>query len=1408
MSDQSKKPSAPRNAPREGQPGERSAGQAPRNEARPPRAPRDQAARNEARPDRTPRDQPPRNDARPDRAPRDQPPRNNIVLAQAGTHGTANQSPRPAQPRARRDGQTDRTPRPPREATPERAPREQLRTPLPPITFPEDLPVSGRRGDIAKALLENQVIIVSGETGSGKTTQLPKICLELGRGVKGLIGHTQPRRIAASSTAKRIAQELGTPLGEHVGFKVRFTDTLKPGAYVKLMTDGILLAETQTDPLLRNYDTIIIDEAHERSLNIDFLLGYLKQLLPRRPDLKVIITSATIDADRFARHFGTPDMPAPVIEVSGRLYKVEVRYRPVDRDPVNVPVPEGKPVPKAQAAREKRDLMDAVVEGVDELCRLGSGDVLVFLPGEREIRDCAEALRKHHPPHVEILPLFARLSVEEQEKVFKITNARRIVLATNVAETSLTVPGIRYVVDAGLARVKRYSFRNKVEQLQVEPIAQSAANQRAGRCGRVADGVCIRLYEEDDFNQRPKFTEPEILRSSLAAVILRMKSLHLTDVETFPFIEPPQGRAIADGYQLLQEVGAVDDTNNLTPLGHKLAKLPLDPRVGRMILAALDNACLTEMLIVASALSVQDPRDRPMEYQQAADEAHKKFADEKSEFLTYIKIWKWFEDAIEHKKTNRQLQETCRSNFLSQVRLREWRDVHSQLLTIVKEQGWRMNELAATYENLHTALLTGLLGNIGFKAEDEPGAGYLGARGIKFHIWPGSSLLKKPGKWIMAAELVETTRLYARCVAQIQPEWIERVGAHLLKKSWGEPRWEKRAAQVTASERATLHGIVIYSQRRINYGQFNPFEAREIFIRDALVQGDYDTRAPFFAHNHKLIKEIENLEHKSRRLDVLVDDHLIAAFYDKLIPNDVVNGAGFEKWHKDATQKEPKLLFLNREELMRHEAAGVTTELFPKTMSVTGIEMQLTYHFEPGSLRDGVTLSVPLFALNQMPRERVEWLVPGMLKEKVHLLLKSLPQKLRRHCVPLPDYAARFCERVHEAGVFGRGDLIDAIIADIRAQTSLSVLTSDFKAETLPAHHFMNFKVIDEHGRQLDMGRNLATLQAEFGGQARQSFQKLAEVSVPAKGVVATAQPAKGAPQGAAPKAAAPVVSQHTGLTNWTFGELPELLEIVQGKLTLIGFPALVDKGTHCDLEVFDDPTVAARTHRIGLRRLFALQFKEQLKFVEKNIPGLQQMGMQFMAMGSQEELRDQIIQKAIDIACLQDPLPTDAASFNKRKDEGKSRLTLLVNEIARLVSQVLTEFHGLPKKLQSVNPQAAADITTQLQGLVHKRFLIDNDYAQLAHFPRYLKAINVRIEKLRADPSRDAKLMAEWTQSASHFMRAAKDRLAGKNTDPKMVEFRWMLEELRVSLFAQELRTPMPVSSKRLQKVWESMQR
>ncbi|WP_241017228.1 ATP-dependent RNA helicase HrpA [Paraburkholderia sp. Ac-20342] len=1364
--------------------------------------------------------------------------------------GEAREQREPREPRAPREvreasgssGPRTSDPREPRAPRPSRVVEPN---PIPPITFPEALPVSGRRDEIARAIAQNQVVIVSGETGSGKTTQLPKICLALGRGLgaggTGLIGHTQPRRIAASATGRRIAEELGTPFGEVVGYKVRFNDNLAPGASVKLMTDGILLAETQTDPLLKAYDTLIIDEAHERSLNIDFLLGYLKEILAKRPDLKLIVTSATIDADRFARHFGSEDRPAPVIEVSGRLYPVEVRYRPIVEDSPAVKAaqgtasssgqsgPSGRERPKTQRETD-RDLMEAIVDAVDELCREGPGDVLVFLPGEREIRDAAEALRKHHPPHTEILPLFARLSAAEQERVFRTSNARRIVLATNVAETSLTVPGIRYVVDTGLARVKRYSYRNKVEQLQVESISQAAANQRAGRCGRVADGICIRLYEESDFQGRVRFTDPEILRSSLASVILRMKSLHLTAIETFPFIEPPPGRAISDGYQLLNELGAVDDDNRLTPLGRELARLPLDPRVGRMILAARDQQALKEVLIIASALSVQDPRDRPIEAQEQADQAHRRFADERSEFLQWLRIWNWFEEAIAHKKSNRQLQDECRKNFLSQLRLREWRDVHSQLLTVVREHGWRLNDAEATFEQIHLALLTGLLGNIGLKADDEPY--YLGARSIKFYLWPGSALVKKAGKWVMAAELVETSRLYARCIAKIEPEWVEKVGAHLLRKSLSEPHWEKRAAQVSAFERAMLYGLPIYHRRRVSFGKQDPARARELFIRGALVEGEFETKLAFFAHNRKLLADIEQLEHKSRRQDVLVDDELIFAFYDQALPDGIYTGASFERWYRDEVKKsgQPedklRLLYLSRDDLMRHEAAGVTTDLFPKRLTMAGIEMALTYHFEPGTPRDGVTLAVPLFTLNQVDARRCEWLVPGMLKEKAQLLLKSLPQKLRRHCVPLPEYAAGFADR-HGAQRFGAGGLLEALIADVREQTQVAMKQSDFKLETLPAHLFMNFKVVDEHGRQLAMGRNLSQLRAELGGQAQQHFQKLVSSAAGAAladagggGVAPPAQAvdsnAGGTPRGkgaaavpqTAPQESAAGTALYEKLTTWNFGKLPELLEIRRGGQTLFGYPALVDRGTHCDVEVFDSPEEAARIHRAGLRRLFALQLKEPIKYLEKNLPGLREMAMQFMPRGTQEELRDQLIDTALDRACLQDPLPDDDASFHTRRDEGRSRLTLLAQEISRLVGQILGEYASLTKKLLQAKPFAAAyaDLQSQLDALVGKRFVVDTPYAQLAHFPRYLKGMALRIDKLRADQTRDARQFAEFQPLLQHYQRAVSQR--GGVLDPRLAEFRWLLEELRISLFAQELRTPMPVSVKRLYKVWESMQR
>ncbi|NIE63977.1 ATP-dependent RNA helicase HrpA [Burkholderia sp. Ax-1719] len=1353
--------------------------------------------------------------------------------------------PRPAKPQAARPPRAEsataqatgeqppRTPRPPREPREPRAPRAPVTpNPIPPITFPEALPVSGRREEIARAIANNQVVIVSGETGSGKTTQLPKIALSLGRGLgaggSGLIGHTQPRRIAASATGRRIAEELGTPFGEVVGYKVRFTDNLSPGASVKLMTDGILLAETQTDPLLKAYDTIIIDEAHERSLNIDFLLGYLKEILPRRPDLKLIVTSATIDADRFARHFGSDEKPAPVIEVSGRLYPVEVRYRPVQEDSPAVKNAQGSAPTKKSQRDTDRDLMDAIVDAVDELCRVGSGDVLVFLPGEREIRDAAEALRKHHPPHTEILPLFARLSAQEQERVFKASNARRIVLATNVAETSLTVPGIRYVVDTGLARVKRYSYRNKVEQLQIESISQAAANQRAGRCGRVADGVCIRLYEESDYIARPRFSDPEILRSSLAAVILRMKSLHLTAIETFPFIEPPPGRAIADGYQLLNELGAVDDDNALTTLGRELSRLPLDPRVGRMILAARDEQSLREVLVIASALSVQDPRDRPIEAQEQADQAHRRFADERSEFLQWLKIWTWFEDAVAHKKSNKQLVDSCRANFLSHLRLREWRDVHSQLLTVVREHGWRINESDATYEQIHHALLTGLLGNIGLKAEDEPH--FLGARSIKFHLWPGSALVKKAGRWVVAAELVETSRLYARCIAKIEPEWLEKVGAHLLKKSLSEPHWEKRAAQVSAFERGVLYGLPVYQRRRVAFGKQDPARARELFIRGALVEGEFDTKLPFFAHNRKLLADIEQLEHKSRRQDVLVDDELIFGFYDQAIPDGIYSGASFERWYRDEVKKSGesedklRLLYLSRDDLMRHEAAGVTTELFPKRMTMSGVAMALTYHFEPGSPRDGVTLAVPLYALNQVDARRCEWLVPGMIKEKAHLLLKSLPQKLRRHCVPLPDYAAGFADRVGGER-FGAGGLVEGLINDVREQKQLQLKTSDFKLETLPAHLFMNFKVIDEHGRQLAMGRNLAQLRAELGAQAQQQFQKLASATAlaaletRAQGEGAqSADPAAQAPNApAAKKPNAPHTSTNNeasatalyeNLTTWNFGKLPELLEIRRGGQTLFGYPALVDRGSHCDVEVFDSPEEAARIHRAGLRRLFWLQLREPIRYLERNLPGLREMAMQFMARATQEELRDQLIELALDRACLQDPLPDDDASFHARKDEGRGRLSLLAQEIARLVGQILAEYASLAKKLVQAKAfgAPATDMQAQVDALISKRFILETPYAQLVHFPRYLKGVALRIDKLRADPARDARQAAEFQPLAQQYQRALSQR--GGVFDARLSEFRWLLEELRISLFAQELRTPMPVSVKRLYKVWESMQR
>ncbi len=1285
---------------------------------------------------------------------------------------------------------------PPRRAAP------ALAHPIPPLVFPEALPVSARREEIARAVQAHQVVIVCGETGSGKTTQLPKIALSLGRGKgaggRGLIGHTQPRRIAASSVAKRIATELNSPLGEHVGFKVRFQDRLSAGASVKLMTDGILLAETQTDPLLKAYDTLIIDEAHERSLNIDFLLGYLKQILPRRPDLKIIVTSATIDADRFANHFASAQGPAPVIQVSGRLFPVEQRYRPFEDS-------------------REYGLNDAIADAVDELWREGAGDVLVFLPGEREIREAADHLHRHHPPGVEVVPLFARLSQQEQDRVFEPHAARRVVLATNVAETSLTVPGIQFVVDAGTARVKRYSYRSKVEQLQIEPVSQAAANQRAGRCGRVSNGICIRLYDEKDYAERARFTDPEILRSSLAGVILRMMSLGLGLVEDFPFLEPPPRRAIADGYQLLAELGAVDEQNALTSMGRQMAKLPLDPRVGRMLLEARERQALAEVLVIASALSVQDVRDRPLDQQRAADSAHKKFDDERSEFTGTLALWTWLEQvrgaagqSNEHKLSHRKQEQRLREHFISPRRVREWRDIHSQLHTVVAEQGWRLNGSPATYEQLHLSLLAGLLGNIGLKSDDEDW--YLGARGIKFYRHPAVRLSKKPGRWIVAAELVETTRLFGRRLAAIDPQWLPRIAGHLIKTQLLEPHWEKKAAEVIALERATLYGIVIYSQRRVNFGQVDPAAAREIFIREALVGGEWDSRLPFLAANRKLIAQVQELEHKSRRQDVLVDDELIYAFYDHHLPPEVCSGFTMERWYREAARREPKLLHLTRDELMRHEAAGITTAAFPKVLRLGGVDCPASYLHEPGDPKDGVTVAIPLFALNQVNEERCEWLVPGMLADKVLALLKTLHQRPRSRLVPLPEYAQAFVADIHAEDAFGVGPLIVALLKKVRDTTGLDVKRNDFKLEQLPPHLFMNFRVLDDNARQLGAGRNLAALKAELGGQARSAFQALAALRVPGATARVPQQesepiavPATGARR-VVPVAESEPVAAELRYTDWTFGELPELMEVRRGHQTLIGFPALIDGTTHVTVEVFDEPELAAEKHRAGLRRLVALQIRDALKYLEKNIPDLQKMSMLFTPLGTADELRRQIIDLALERAFLGDPLPADAASFKRRVEEGRGRLTLIANEVARSVGLVLAEYAAAARKLKDSRPpkETGDDITAQLTRLLPKGFVVHTPWSQLAHLPRYLKGVSMRLDKLRADPARDAARLSELRPLEQRYLRLVAERRGAH--DARLDEFRWLLEELRISLFAQELRTPQPVSVKRLEKSWQQL--
>ena len=1241
------------------------------------------------------------------------------------------------------------------------------------ISYP-DLPVSARRDDILAALKQNRVVILCGETGSGKTTQIPKMCLEAGVRPGKLIGCTQPRRIAARSVAARIAHELGGELGGLVGYKVRFTDKVRHDTAIKVMTDGILLAESQGDPLLSRYDTIIIDEAHERSLNIDFLLGYLQTLVEKRSDLRVVITSATIDAERFSKHFND----APVIEVSGRTYPVEIRWRPIEREETDAP---------AKGGREKKDkdapdLITTILDATDELARLGPGDTLVFLPGEREIRDTAEALRKHHPPGTEILPLFSRLSVAEQDAIFKPTSAlRRIVLATNVAETSLTVPGIRYVIDPGTARVKRYSARNKVEQLLIEKVSQASSNQRAGRCGRVSDGVCIRLYDEADFANRPRFTDPELLRSSLAGVILRMKSLGLGDVVGFPFIDAPSSRLVTDGYQLLAELHALDEQGQLTKIGSKLARLPLDPRIARMLLAAEQQRCVREVLIIASALSVQDPRDRPMERAQAADEKHKLFQDERSDFMGWLKLWRWYEEQVQHKKTNRQLQTLLQDHFLSPRRMREWRDIHSQLHAQTSELGLKENEKDAGYDTIHQALLTGLLGNIGFKSDEakgrpKPGEGnYQGARGIKLSIHPGSALAKKGPKWVMAAELTDTGRLLARTVAEVRPEWIEAAGRHLLTRMYIEPHWEKDGARVVAFERVSLYGITLAPRRKIHYGSIEPELSRELFIRGALVAGEYDTRAPWFVHNRALIREIEDLEHKARKSGVWLDEARIFRVFDARIPPGIHNGAAFEKWRAEIESTQPKFLFLQREDILG-EGFGADHTLFPETLVVDSVTCKFTYRFEPGHVLDGVTLSLPLYLLNRVEPAVIDWLVPGLIREKLTLLLKSLPKDKRRPLIPLPDAVTAFLSVAKP----GEQLLTEALAGFIRKKTSADIRPEDWTSE-LPLHLQMNLRVVDDSGQELASGRELAALRQQLGGAVSITYGSQNDSND----------------------------FEQTGLTGWTFGNLPEQVKFSRGGRELIGFPALVDTGEAVDLRLLDTAETAEQETRRGVVRLLRLALAAQFKQLDKDLARETALALKYRNFGSADTLRTELIDAIATRALLgDDELPRTEKAFGKQKERAKPRIAVVKQALLRDVAEIL-DLHAQVAARLNAKPQFTAvmrDENAHLAALVAPGFITGTPWAHLKALPRYLRGIFKRIEKLPAAEQRDARGMASVLTLQNKYL-ARRAQVVG-TVPATLDEFRWQLEELRISLFAQELKTPYPVSAKRLDKAWDEIAR
>ncbi|MCK8109025.1 ATP-dependent RNA helicase HrpA [Pseudoalteromonas sp. 2CM41L] len=1232
--------------------------------------------------------------------------------------------------------------------------REKRLAELPAVTYPEQLPVSQKKDVIKDAIANNQVVIIAGETGSGKTTQIPKMCLELGRGVDGFIGHTQPRRLAARSVANRIAEEMKCELGQQIGFKIRFSDQVSNNTYVKLMTDGILLAEIQQDRFLNQYDTIIIDEAHERSLNIDFILGYLKNLLPKRPDLKVIITSATIDPERFSKHFDD----APIIEVSGRTFPVEVRYNPMSD--IN-----------KDAMEAEGDQLQGIFDAVDELCAEGPGDILIFLNGEREIRDTAEALSKRNLKHTDVLPLYSRLSNAEQNRIFAPHSRRHIILSTNVAETSLTVPGIRYVIDPGTARISRYSYRTKVQRLPIEPISQASANQRMGRCGRVEAGICIRLYSQDDFISRPEFTDPEILRTNLASVILQMLALGLGDMSEFPFVQAPDSRNINDGLTLLEELQAIKPSKkrhqtSLTQSGRVLSRLPVDPRLAKMVLTANKLGALREVIIIVAALSIQDPRERPQEKRAAANEKHSRFDDPDSDFIAFLNLWNYLEEQ-QSELTNSQFRKLCQKDFLAYMRIREWQDIVYQISTVCNEMKIKATTQVADSELIHKALLSGMLSHIGFKDEKQI---YKGARNSQFHIFPGSGLFKKSPKWIMSAELVETSKLYARINAKIDINWVEPLAQHLVKRSYSEPHWEKKPGAVIAFEQQTLYGLLVVNKRRCVYSNIDPKVSRELFVRTALVEQELGLNEQFLAYNRELIEDIQVLEHKSRRRDILVDEQTLFEFYDKKIPKEINNRAAFIKWYKTQKQKDKRYLYMTREELMQHGASNITEFDYPDTWQQDNIILPLSYHFDPGQAVDGVAVQIPVALLNQVQETGFDWHIPAFRHELISGLIKSLPKSLRRNFVPAPNYADAVLAAIEPM----QGSLLDALTTRLLRMTGVKVDIEAWDLNALAPHLRLQFEVRDEHDKLLARGLDLAKLKAQLQGKVTDTLSKVAD-----KGI------------------------EKADLTQWDFGALPASYVKKQGQYEIKAYPALVDKKSTAAIELFDSEEKAQQAHQQGLRRLVLLNVPSPIKYLQQNLPNKAKLGLYFNPFGKIADLIDDCIAAGVDSLLIKHGDIRDENAFDKVKEQIRGELGDAVVEIATQVEQVLSIAHALHKKMKGrvdlTMITAHGDIKSQLESLIFKGFVSAHGANKMPDLIRYLKAIQKRLEKLPVDPNRDRLCVLELEKVAQEYKKLVNKIPKGLPIPQQVNAIFWMQQELRVSLFAQTLGTPYPISAKRV---------